>query len=406
MVAGPEHRGLAVAGTRGARDGDDSRRRDIAGPVYPGPVPFLTRGRPNVSRMARRGRVDDLRAALRHDEPAVRAEAATALSKFDGSTVAADLTGALGDSDPDVRLAAMRSLETTGLHDPSQVEQLMRSVIERGPAAADVAASAIKLLVASVPEQNAEYLADRLLDPSAPPPDEGHRASLDLFLTTDARGPAAREAVVDMLLARIQHDGDETQARVDALLGWVADDAGEKVLGALENGAVSPTLLRAAGRFGDARAVGPVVRALEDPNAEMREAAAHAAHALNHTRAVPALLNATQDDVQAVRNAATAALDRMGTAAVIAGLAAVVDAQAAQLASGADGPATPEVLRTKVAQALEEAPQAPQDAPSEPEPTSDEPPPSRPTTTSVPSAPSAYPRRRGGIIERIFGRYE
>ena len=367
---------------------------------------FLTRGRPNVSRMARRGRVDDLRAALRHDEPTVRAEAAAALAGFDGATVAGDLAAALGDPDPAVRLATIRSLESTGLHDPSQVERLMRSVVERGPAAANLAAGALNLLVASVPEQNAEYLADRLLDPSAPSPDEGHRASLDLLLTTDARGPAARDAVVDLLLARLQDDDPETQARVDTLLGWVGEGATEKILGALENGAASPTLIRAAGRCGDARAIGPVVRALEDPDAEMREAAAHSARALNHTRAVPALLGATQDDVQAVRDAATAALDRMGTAAVIAGLAAVVDAQAAQLAGGADGPAAPEVLRTKVAQALEEAPAASQASQEKsPQERSEAPhaPPASPTTR----IPTAYtPRRRGGIIERIFGRHE
>lgn len=363
-------------------------------------MPFLRSGRPNVSRLARRGRVDDLREALRHDDAAVRAEAAAALAEFEGESVAGDLVGALRDPALDVRLAAMRSLETVGIHDSAQVGELVECMVARGEGAPELTAGALKLLVASVPEQCAEFFADRLLDPAAPPPDEGHRASLDLLLTTDARGPAAREAVVDMLIARLRPDGDEeTEARIDTMLEWLGETAPEKVLGALENGTATPALLLAAGRLGNARAVTPTVQGLSSPDPEMREAAAHAARALNHTRAVPALLTATQDDVQAVRDAASAALDRMGTAAVIAGLAAVVDAQAL-LTPGSDEPPTPETLRTHVAEALEEGePEGrPEEAPSARE--------AEPKPPAHPAHPAHPPRRRGGLIDRIFGSYE
>src|SRR5438067_1202994 len=62
---------------------------------------------------------------------------------------------------------------------------------------------------------------------------------------------------------------------------------------------------------------------MNSPDPDVRASAATAAGKLNHTQAVPALLSATQDQEQAVRDAASQALDRMGTAAVIAGLAAL-----------------------------------------------------------------------------------
>ena len=437
LVAGADGNGLADASSR-------SMLRGVA---------LRSRG-PNVSRLTRRGKVDDLRAALRYgdDGPggdpaaaaAVRADAARALARFDGAAVGGDLALALSDPDARVRLAAMGSLETVGLHDSAQVDHLIWAVVARGDHAADLAASALKLLVASVPEGSVELLVDRLLHPAAPAPDEGHRASLDLLLTTDGRGQAARDSVVELLLGRLQQRaGDGSDARAEVVLGWLGPAARERVLHALENGMASAAVMRLAGRLGDARAIGPVVKGLEDSDAEMREAAAHAARALNHTRAVPALLAATQDDQQAVRDAASAALDRMGTAAVIAGLAAVVDAQAL-LERPPEGAVTGEVLGERVAQALGEGAAQPADeepadeepadaepadaepADAEPaeEPAAEEPDPEPEPVAEATAAteqsprPSAEPRpapqprpghgrpRRGGLVDRLFGRRE
>jgi HEAT repeat protein len=413
-------------------------------------VAFSSRGRPNVTRLARRGKVDDLRAALRYGEDgaapgsaaAVRVEAAEALAGFDGATVAGDLAEALRDPAPEVRLAAIGSLEAVGVQDAEQVDRLTDCVVARGERAPELAARALKLIVASVPEGGAELLADRLLEPSVPEPDEGHRASLDLLLTADSQADVARGAIVDALIWRLEHGADEVaERRAEVLLAWLGETARDRVLHALENGTVSPAVMRAAGRLGDARAIGPVIAGLGDSDSRMREAAAHAARALNHTRAVPALLTATQDDEQAVRDAASDALDRMGTAAVIAGLAAVVDAQGLLQGGGEDGP-NGEQLGAHVAQALEEGlpadgeavvvPEAQPDgseAAAAPEAQPDgseaaaapgaqpdgveaaapavpaDPGSTREATAPAPAAPPAYPPRprRGGLLDRLFG---
>jgi HEAT repeat protein len=118
-------------------------------------------------------------------------------------------------------------------------------------------------------------------------------------------------------------DGPAVEARAEAVLSHLGPGIADRVLGALGDGA-TPALVRAAGFLGDARIVEPVIAQLGSRDVEMRRAAAAAAGALNHTRAVPALLTATQDAEQPVRDAASAALNRMGMAAVIAGLAQIV----------------------------------------------------------------------------------
>ena len=378
---------------------------------------FLS-SKPNVAALARRGKLDRLRAALRYTEPTilsdgsegdlgvpVRAEAAEALARFDPPMVADDLGAALGDPAPEVRLAAMRALEAGGAGSDGQVNQLVSCVVARDPGAAEVTAGALKLLLAWHAEGTAELLVERLLEPGAPDPDQGHRASLELLRTTDARGEAAREAVADLLIARLQQSEDgETDADTERVFGWLGSTAVEKVLSALANGTATPAIVQAAGRLGDARAVGPVVRGLESPDPQMREASANAARTLNHTRAVPALLTATQDDEQAVRDAASAALDRMGTAAVIAGLAAVVSSRDL-LATGGQGDLegrVEDLLEANGGQELGEGESAAERRPPRQQPQSQQ--------QQQPAAqpPPGYPprRRSGGFLDRLLGREE
>lgn len=384
----------------------------------------MARTRPNVSRLARRGKLDALREALHYSEPTsfddgterdlgtpVRVEAVEALAGFDGTTVAGDLGAALDDPEPDVQLAALRTLDTLGVRADGDVERLVACVVARDRAAADVTAGALKLLVGWRAHGSAELVVERLLDRDAPEPDQGHRASLELLLTTDSRGPSARDAVTDLLIGRLQQrEGARAEERAERMFGWLGGSAVDKVIDALEHGTATPALIQAAGQLGDGRAVGPVVRALESPDPEMREASANAARALNHTRAVPALLTATQDDEQAVRDAASAALDRMGTAAVIAGLAAVVSARGLLATSpqpGLEGTVA-DLLEANGGPELGEGEGATEGGANRaagPEtrapPTADPRPPAPP---SAPEHPAPRRRRSGGFLDRLLGR--
>jgi HEAT repeat protein len=78
------------------------------------------------------------------------------------------------------------------------------------------------------------------------------------------------------------------------------------------------------GRIGDPGTVGPLVKALRHPDARVRGESAAALAELRDPGAVNSLLDATGDAAHSVRAQAGAALDRMGTTAVIFGVAALL----------------------------------------------------------------------------------
>lgn len=373
---------------------------------------------PNVGKLARRGKLDALRDALRYEERVVdddglewdvgfpvRVEAVQALAQFEAAAVAGDLTAALDDRAPPVRLAAVEAIGGLTAWVAGVPERLVECVVSRRPDNAEVAARAVDVLVHRRTSGTAELLVERLLTPDAPELDEDHIEALERLLEMDPRRAPAREAVTERVLEQLRRASDDrADAHAEDILGWLGTSARDKVLEALDNGTGSPGLLRAAGLLGDARAVGPVVRSLESTDPEMREAAAEAARALNHTRAVPALLTATQDDEQAVRDAASAALDRMGTAAVIAGLAAVVSARGLLPVQGSelDGIVGEELSEADGGRELEEA-EVDEPATPSPEP-GPAPSAGTPPAHTAPAYPAAGGRRRGGLLDRLFGR--
>ena len=357
---------------------------------------LLGGGSPNIGRLERRGDVDRLRAAIRHERTEVRAEAARALAQFDDAVAVDGVAAALADPDPGVRVAALDGLTRDGARVEPHADQLVRCVVSRSEAAAGTSARALDLLSHAPALQAADLFVHQLLEPDAPDPDEAHRATLEVLLLTDERGEGARSALASLLIARLAEGrGDRGDETAERMLGWLGETGLEPVMGALDGGAATPALLRTAGRLGDVRAVDHVVRALESDDQRMRTAAAEAARSLNHTRAVPALLAATQDEDQSVRNAASEALDRMGTAAVIAGLAAVVRSR--DLLES-------DLLEERQPTALDEA--APQLAAESDEPTAARPPAAPAAELTPQPAPELPGRRRGGLVERLLGRYE
>jgi HEAT repeat protein len=381
---------------------------------------FGSRRKPNVSRLARRGNLDGLREALRYRDifvdddgteldlgVEVRVDAAAAMTRFDGPSVVDDLTAAMSDPEPSVRLAALEGISKLGM--PAAVERLVELAVARDEEL--VSERAFELLASYGLEGSPELMAERLVDDSAPPLDARHREELVRLIELDPRGEAARGAVADGVIAHLCDPQDERAAeRVETLLGWLGPPVAGRVLAELDDGSARPELLRAAGLLGDARAVDAIIRGLHSDDATMRWSAARAAASLNHTRAVPALLGATQDDEQSVRDAASAALDRMGTAAVLAGLATLMQNQGRALAG--DGAATLETAvqqeveegeRPSAARLLESTGQALSGANGEASGT-------EPAPASAPQAappPVPYqPRRRGGLVERLLGRFE
>lgn len=388
-----------------------------------------------MERLARRGRIERLREALHYSETFsdeqgrewdagahVRVQAIQALAQFEPTVVVGDLLAALDDRAAQVRLAAVEALGAQPTRVAGVLERLLDLIVARRPGNEEVASRALDVVVQWRAYGAAQLLVDRLLDPGSPELDETHREAFEYVLQSDGGGPAATQVVTDRLLDRLaQERPGPAEGRALEVLRWLGPAALDRLLGALAHDGASPGMMRAAGMTGDSRAIEPIVRGLRREDPAMRAAAADAARALNHTRAVPALLAATQDDDQTVRDAASAALDRMGTAAVIAGLAVVVNARGLGPGGIASLQQVPleELDGAHIAQALaapvEEDAEEEKSAAIEAEPAGADGPATGPVTDAMTvngaaaaprsAPPPKYPdgRRRGGLLDRLLG---
>ncbi|HEX8075419.1 MAG TPA: HEAT repeat domain-containing protein [Thermoleophilaceae bacterium] len=369
--------------------------------------------KPNVERMKRKRDLDGLREALRYRETVVdeegewdvgldvRVAAAEAMSEFNGPAVAADLAEALDDPQPAARLASIDALSKLGL--VVAVNDLARCVAARDEGADEVSDRALDLLAGWQVEGPAELLVETLLEPGAPPLDDRHREALTRLIEADPRSADAARLLVDGIVAVLQEAPDEqAEPRAERILGWLAPLAPDTVLNALVDGKASPGAMRVAGQLGDDRAVDPILRELRSADPAMRRSAAMAAGQLNHTRTVIGLLTATQDPQQQVRDAASAALDRMGTAAVIAAMATFVAPESLGPVEevAAETPSLPKTPDQIAAGAPDAA--GVRDGSGAPEG------PRPPDGSTAPNGarPPGLRRRRGGVVDRLLGRLE
>jgi HEAT repeat protein len=252
----------------------------------------------------------------------IRLEAVDALAEFYGEEVTEALYDALGDPDERVRLAAVRGLRQT--RSDAAPEALLRALaLWPDESAAATKAEALRTLVELDASELPERFALKLVDERTAAPSAGNREALRALLDADLRGPVAARAVAEQVVARLGHEDQRRRANAEAVLGWVAGEATELLIARLEGaGRVSAARLLGASR--ESQAVEPLVRLLGDPDPDARRAAAWALGQLKDTRAVESLLYATRDSDYSVRETADRALDSMGSAAVIVGLAALV----------------------------------------------------------------------------------
>lgn len=300
---------------------------------------------PNVAKLKRRGDLPGIRSALRYEKVEidaeqsewdrgadVRLEAVEALSSFYGPVVGEGLAEALHDDAPQVRLAAVKGLADLG--SATVVDALVeRVIVWEEPADAEAARIALDILVGLSVEGLPELFVERLTLSRMPEPAERHRSDLDELLVADPRGDDAAAALASALVSIAMIGPEpERELRAETVLGWLGGSLVIEVLvAALEDGSAKPGVIRALGRLGDSAAVEPLLGVIGEPDPLHREAAVVALGALRDTRAVPRLLGATRDGSRDVRDAAIRALDDMGTAAVIVGVATLVGSGADRL---------------------------------------------------------------------------
>jgi hypothetical protein len=311
----------------------------------------LLRRRPNVEKLARKGRVFLLRDAVRYQERVVdgdgvewdvgapvRLEAAKSLARFDSPIVEEGLAEALADEHHAVRRAAVEAIAERGT--PTAVEQLIDGLVRwTGPADTEAAAKALETLAHWHLGGLADAFAAKLLESDAPALDEARLDAFTTLLEADPNSDVAAAAIASRLIATGQLPAaPELADRREKLLGRLGPGAVDPLLRAIRGRHALPGALRALGILRDARAVEPLIGLLRDPSPALRESAAEALGNLNDTRAVPALVACTQDPEQSVRDAASVALHRMGPAAVIVAVVTLLEPGNGQIETGDGGP--------------------------------------------------------------------
>jgi HEAT repeat protein len=141
-------------------------------------------------------------------------------------------------------------------------------------------------------------------------------------LCAAGRDPDACRKVVDLLTDALDHENAEVVGRAEDFLLWLGSDAVPALVAVVRSAPAPDTAVWLLGQIGGASALEPLLDAMEHPEARTREEACAALGELRDPISVEALLRATRDHEHAVRVKAGMALERIGTAAFLAGVSA------------------------------------------------------------------------------------
>jgi HEAT repeat protein len=300
-------------------------------PVSP-PTPRHKRrekGKPDVEALALREDVAALvEAASFHDllpgrdgetldlGATVREQAVLALGALRPDAGNGAVAGALSDPSDRVRAAAVRVL-----HAREETEPLAEALawLPTGPGhSRRLARQALGELARP---DSARTLARALVHAPGNDPVEDEDTALLVRLFEGQHSSDARSQVVEELLSSLADEREDVADRAEELLAELAPASVEAVISELAAGVVPHRAAAVLGRIRDARTKDSLVEALEHRDACVRAESAAALGELRDPGAVQALLQATRDPDHTVRTQAGWALDRIGTVAVVVGVA-------------------------------------------------------------------------------------
>jgi HEAT repeat protein len=225
------------------------------------------------------------------------------------------IAAGLRDPADQVRCAAVRVLHE--LHDVGVLTDALRWLPRDAGHSRKLAVQAIIELRTSV---SASAVADALVRRE----DEdllGEEDAQLILAVLEDQGADARDEVLEVLIRAL---GDERGIVVDRameMLVRLAPESIEALVGELRTGSNPADAAYVLGRIGDPETLDVLVKALRHPDAETRAESAAALAELQDPGAVKPLLRATHDREPTVRRQARMALDRMGTIAVVVGVA-------------------------------------------------------------------------------------
>jgi HEAT repeat protein len=284
--------------------------------------------KPNIKSLVRREDVDGLIAAATYQDLAptsegtvsdlgipIRVDAILALGTLAPEQGRGVIAAALRDPADRVRCAAVRVL-----HKLQEVGVLAEALQWLPPQRGHSYALASRAILDLRESVRASAVADGLIQREDDDLLSDEDAELILALLED-QGADATDEVLELLIIAL---GDERGIVVDRaaeLLVRLAPTSIEPLVAELRGGLNSADAAYVLGRIGDPETLDVLVKALKHRDARVRAETAAALGELEDPAAVKPLLRVTHDPNHAVRSQARMALDRMGTVAVIEGVA-------------------------------------------------------------------------------------
>jgi HEAT repeat protein len=284
--------------------------------------------KPNIKSLVRREDIDGLLEAASYQDLAptsagtvsdlgipVRVDAILALGTLAPEQGHSAIAAGLRDPADRVRCAAVRVLHA--LHEVGVLAEALHWLPTEEGHSRTLASQAILNLRKSV---TPSAVADALIHRE----DDDLLGEQDLQLILALLEEERADATDDMLKLLIIALGDERGIVVDRaaeLLVRLAPESIEPLVGELSAGLNPAEAAYVLGRIGDPQTLDVLVKALRHRSARVRAESAAALGELQDPAAVKQLLRATHDAEHSVRIQARSALDRMGSIAVIEGVA-------------------------------------------------------------------------------------
>jgi len=290
-----------------------------------------------VRRLAKRGDVARLLAVLElrdehvdsqgtvYDLAAGKRELAVSglAKRADDDAAIAGLSDALLDPDVGVRRRAVDALAANPK--PAAAGGLAKAVATwptndpAGRRRAEIALTRV-----DAPNRSLELVEALLIAPRDPVDVSG----LLRDLTSDAE---EQERCVARLIRGLRDEAPGIRERSGTLIGWLGASAVDPLVDALARGDQRAVIARALGRTRDRRGSPALMEVLEDPDPQLRRSATLALAEIADPRFIEALLHAADDDDYGVRTAAIAAVNDLGSVAVIVGMARSTRSQIGEL---------------------------------------------------------------------------
>ena len=298
--------------------------------------------KPNIEALARRNDVDGLLEAATYQDFSstsgrdvqdlgiqIRADALVALGRIAPERSHDAMAAGLHDPADEVRCAAVRLLRAR--HEGGTLANALRWLPRKGRSY-ELALEAMADLGETVrPWTVADALVHRDDDEML----GGQAIELILALREADRADVTDE-VLEFLLGALGDERDIVVERAAELLPRLGPESVEALLDELSSGPNPAEAAYVLGRIADPRALEALVKALRHQDAGVRRESAVALAELQDPAAVEPLLRATRDSDQSVRSQAGAALDRLGTTAVIIGVAALLRPMVEEAAKAAE----------------------------------------------------------------------